>query len=73
MWLILKNQKSNKKKIIVGAIIILIIVILTAIATLYDRNDRVRRFFDKYVFMKNVYQEKLPTIIKDAKYVFELQ
>lgn len=70
MWLILKNQKSNKKKIIVGAIIILIIVILTAIATLYDRNDRVRRFFDKYVFMKNVYQEKLPTIITDAKYVF---
>lgn len=57
-----KDKKINKKKlatvIIIGIIIILIIVGIAA----YINNEQVKKFFDKYIFRKEIYEEDLPSI-----------
>lgn len=65
-----EKHKINTKKVIGISIFILILVMLIVLGTLYERNRQVRRFFDKYVFMKNVYENNLSKIETDSSHIF---
>ena len=47
-----KGKTLNKKKIITLIIIAIIIILLTVMGILYENNNEVRKFLDKYVFFK---------------------
>lgn len=55
-------KELNKKKIIKSIIVIIIFLILIVIGTLYENNDDVRNFFDKYIFFKEKTENNLPKI-----------
>lgn len=55
-------KELNKKKIIKLIIVIIIFLILIVIGTLYENNDHVRNFFDKYIFFKEKTENNLPKI-----------
>lgn len=55
-------KELNKKKIIKLIIVIIIFLILITIGTLYENNDHVRNFFDKYIFFKEKTENNLPKI-----------
>lgn len=55
-------KELNKKKIIKLIIVIIIFLILITIGTLYENNDDVRNFFDKYIFFKEKTENNLPKI-----------
>lgn len=55
-------KELNKKKIIKLIIVIIIFLILIVIGTLYENNDDVRNFFDKYIFFKEKTENNLPKI-----------
>lgn len=64
------KNKSKKGKFLKIAIIIIILIMIIVMATLYERNDNIRIVFDKYIFMKNVYENDLPEIKTESKNVF---
>ncbi len=56
------KKKINKGKVLkVSAILIFIILIIT-IFILYVKNERVRSFFDTYIFRKIINEENVPSI-----------
>ena len=57
-----KGKTLNKKKIITLIIIAIIIILLTVIGILYENNNEVRNFLDKYVFFKEKHENNLPKI-----------
>ncbi len=57
-----KKEIKNKKIIKIIIIVIAVILLFIGLALLYTNNDNVRDFFDKYIFMKEVDEENLPTI-----------
>lgn len=57
-----KGKTLNKKKIITLIIIMLIIILLTVMGILYENNNEVRNFLDKYVFFKEKHENNLPKI-----------
>lgn len=57
------QRKLNKKKIITLVIVILIIVLIVVFGTLYEKNINIRNFFDKYIFIKEKYQDDAPQIL----------
>lgn len=57
-----KGKTLNKKKIITVIIIILIIILFTVMGILYENNNEVRNFLDKFVFFKEKYENNLPKI-----------
>ncbi len=59
-------KELNKKKIIKLIILIIIFLILIAIGTLYENNDGVRNFLDKYIFFKERTEDNLPKISIDS-------
>ena len=66
-----KNKgQTKKRKVIKISVVIVIFIMLIIIATLYEQNDEIRKFFDKYVFMKNVYENGLPSIENSAREAF---
>lgn len=67
-----KKQLNKKKliKTIVGIFAILLIVVMTI---LYVKNEKVRNFFDVYIFRKEIYENNLDTIYlteEDANYSY---
>ena len=64
------NTASKKGKIIKISVIIILAIMIISMCIFYEKNDNVRKFFDKYVFMKNVYENDLPQIENSAKAVF---
>lgn len=54
---------KNKKNIIKLIIFIVFIVILGILGTLYEKNESVRGYVDKYVFRKEKYENNLPNIL----------
>ena len=59
-----KPKKTlNKKKLIKSIGIILIVLLIITMIILYVKNVKVREFFDKYIFRKEVYENNLDTII----------
>ena len=58
-------KKINKKKIIITTIVIVIILLIVILAIIYSSNKEARKFLDKYLFRKNVSEEKLASISID--------
>lgn len=59
-----KKQINRKRIIIVSAVVLLILVIVTIICV-YMGNKSFRDFIDRYVLMKNITENNLPTINLD--------
>lgn len=60
------SRKINKKKVIQVIIMTIIFSIFITIITLYSENEKVRNFFDIYVFNKEIYEGKNNTINFDT-------
>ena len=56
------KKKINKKKIIIAISISIILLIVAITALIYYSSRDARKFLDKYLFRKNVTQEKLNSI-----------
>lgn len=56
------GKKLNKKKIMKLIIAIVLIILLTVIGILYENNNEVKMFLDKYVFLKEKHENNLPKI-----------
>lgn len=65
-----KNGKINKNAVIKLIVIFLITSIIATLVVLYKQNNEVRKLFDKYVFMKNTYENNLPKIETDSKNIY---
>ncbi len=57
------KRQLNKKRIIKIVIAIAIILLIITMIILYVKNVKVRDFFDKYIFRKEVYENNLDTIV----------
>lgn len=55
-------KKINKKRITITAIVSIFILVLIIIIAVYMGNKEFRQFVDKYILMKNVIENNLPTI-----------
>ena len=55
-------KKLSKKKLIIISIILCIALLTIIFSILYEKNDTVRVFFDKYIFRKNVTENTLPSV-----------
>ena len=66
-------ERIKSKKFIKLISIGLIIAMILVIGTLYEKNETVKNFFDKYVFMKKVKEEKIPSIPIDSSDIFAYQ
>lgn len=58
----IEPKKLNHKKVIITTLITIIVLIVIVIAVIYNSNKSFRDFMDKYIFLKNVSAENLPTI-----------
>lgn len=57
-----KGRTLNKKKVIKLIITILIIAFMFVMGVLYENNNNIRDFLDKYVFLKEKHENDLPKI-----------
>ena len=57
-----EGRTLNKKKIISLIIIILVISLIITMGIVYKNNNTFRNFLDKYVFLKEKYENNLPKI-----------
>lgn len=57
-----KGKTLNKKKIITLIIVTVMVILLTVIGILYENNNEIRNFLDKYVFLKEKHENNLPKI-----------
>lgn len=55
-------RKLNKKKLTIITIISILVVVLIMVIAIYMGNKEFRQFVDKYILMKNVVENNLPTI-----------
>lgn len=60
-----ESKKINKKKLIVITTIAILFIVLFITYIAYSSSKQFRNFMDKYIFMKNVSEEKLPSIQLD--------
>ena len=57
-----EGRTLNKRKVISLIIIFLLILLFTVVGILYENNNSVRNFLDKYVFLKEKHENNLPKI-----------
>ena len=57
-----EEKKLNKKKVAKVSVLLVIIILIITFVILYSTNNTVKKFFDKYIFRKEVYEEDLPLI-----------
>ena len=55
-------MKNNKRKIITFIAIGIVLILIADIGTLYEKNGQIRDFLDKYVFLKEKYENNLQSI-----------
>jgi len=60
-----KPKKINRKKIVTMIAVVILILIIVVMTILYSSNKPFRQFLDKYLFRKNVSEEKLVSIQLD--------
>ncbi len=60
------KRKLNKGKVLKISIILICIIIFISFTILYSKNNKVRNFFDQYIFRKIVNEEKVPSIEIDT-------
>jgi hypothetical protein len=58
------RKELNKKKVFKFSIIVLLVIIFITFAILYSNNDNFRKFFDKYIFRKEVNSENAYSFFK---------
>lgn len=58
-------RKINKRKLIIAIVIMIIILAIVIMAIVYSSNKNFRKFLDRYLFRKNVSEEKLVSIQLD--------
>lgn len=56
------GKKLNKKKIIKLIIAIVLLIFIVVIGILYENDNEVKNFLDKYVFLKEKHENNLPKI-----------
>ena len=61
-----KKKKLNKGKVLRISIILIIAIFVISFVILYENNDKVREFFDVYIFRKVIDEEKVSSIEIDA-------
>lgn len=62
------NEEDKRKRNIVKIVVIVIIFLLIAIlGTLYENDEKVQDFFDKYIFRKDIEENNLPSILTEEK------
>lgn len=59
------TKKINRKKLIITLIVFIILLAVIIMAIVYSSNKEFRKFLDKYLFRKNVSEEKLVSIQLD--------
>lgn len=59
------KNKINKKKLIIAIIIAILTIAILVIVILYSSHKPFRKFLDKYLFRKNISEEKLVSIELD--------
>ena len=59
------KKKINKSKVFKVSIGVLILVLFITVGFLYEKNNKVKNFFDTYVFRKIVNEEKVVSIEYD--------
>jgi len=64
------QRKLNKKKVAIAIILLLILILTITFSILYRQNIHIRRFFDDYIFRKNITENTLPKIINTTSNVF---
>lgn len=57
-----ENRTLNKSKIIKIIIAIIVILLIVTIGILYENNNNVKFFLDKYIFLKEKHENNLPKI-----------
>ena len=60
-----KVRKISRKKIVIASIISIILMAIIIITIVYCVNKDFRNFWDKYILMKNVTENNLPSIAID--------
>ena len=60
------KKELNKGKVIKVSIAVFLIIIFVTLICLYEKNNKIRNFFDVYVFRKIVNEEKLANIEIDT-------
>ncbi len=61
-----ENRTLNWRKVFKLFICILIILLIVSFVVLYEKNEPIRDFFDKYIFRKHASENNLPTISLDT-------
>lgn len=61
-----KKKKLTKGKVLRISIILIIAIFVISFIILYENNDKVREFFDVYIFRKVIDEEKVASIEIDA-------
>lgn len=61
-----QEKKLNKSKVLKTAIIFISVALFISCIILYQNNERVRDFFDVYIFRKVINEEEVPTIEIDT-------
>lgn len=56
------KKKINKKKIAILSIVLMLIIAIITISIIYIKNKNARNWIDKYIFRKEITQNRLPTI-----------
>lgn len=64
------NRKLNKKKVFILIFIILIIILTIVFSILYQRNSKIRLFFDTNIFRKNITENTLPKLDIENSYCY---
>ena len=57
------GKKLNKKKVAKLVISIVVLVFIIVIGVLYENNNKIRIFMDKYIFLKEKYENDLSKIV----------
>lgn len=58
-----KSKKLNKKKVITISVIGIVILLFAILGVLYEKNNQVRDFLDRYIFLKEKQEDNLPKIL----------
>lgn len=57
-----KVKNLNKKKVVKLIIAMIFIIFIVIVGVLYEKNIEIKRFMDKYIFLKEKYENNLPQI-----------
>ena len=60
-----EEKTLNKKKVFIAIFVVIAIMVISTISVIYVKNSNFRNFMDKYILMKSVTENNLPSISID--------